>query len=154
MLGEALKLSINAENITQTQTDFYFPKGSWCRLSGNTSNETCFNATNGMNKTYPSDLSDYQLHLREGFIVPMQDTTTIKFNTTKDLQAHPVDFHVHGSLSASGDGTWTAQGRYINDDGVNLDLNGTVNSYTLLSQYDGKDTITVRVGMDQKATKF
>ena len=37
---------------------------------------------------------------------------------------------------------------------MNLDLNGTVNSYTLLSQYDGKDTITVRVGMDQKATKF
>jgi len=71
MLGQALKLSINGENLTLAQTDFYFPKGVWCRLSGSPQIDNCFNSTNGTTRTYPSGLSDYQVHLREGFIVPM-----------------------------------------------------------------------------------
>jgi alpha-glucosidase (family GH31 glycosyl hydrolase) len=77
MLGSALKLSINsgslaAQDITM---DFYFPQGTWCRLLGNTKGENCFTVgEQGMNKNYPSDLTDYQLHLREGYTVPLQDT--------------------------------------------------------------------------------
>jgi hypothetical protein len=52
------------------------------------------------------------------------------------------------------DGKWSAQGRYINDDGVNLDLDGTVNAYNLNGYYDGNDTISVRIAMDKQATKF
>lgn len=70
MIGSALKLSINPESLTQKTSTFYFPAGLWCRLKGNTNGENCF-TSKGQNKTYPSDLSDYQLHLREGFIVPM-----------------------------------------------------------------------------------
>jgi len=32
MIGKALKTSINAVNLTQNTTDFYFPKGTWCSL--------------------------------------------------------------------------------------------------------------------------
>ena len=73
-----------------------------------------------MIKNYPSGLTDYQLHLREGYIVPMQDTTTKNFNTSVDLQSWPIDLHVSGSQSEESDGTWFSQGRYINDDGVTL----------------------------------
>ena len=42
MLGSALKVSINSGNLTQASTDFYFPAGWWCKLSGNTNSENCF----------------------------------------------------------------------------------------------------------------
>lgn len=32
MIGQALKTSVNAVNLTQEETDFYFPKGTWCSL--------------------------------------------------------------------------------------------------------------------------
>ena len=152
MLGSALKLSINSDNTTRNYTDFYFPEGLWCRLSGNTSGENCFQApAKGIVKNYTSGLADYQLHLREGYIVPMQNTSTKKFSTTKDLQGWPVEFHILGNPDVSG--VWSAEGRYVNDDGLNLDLNGTVNSYDLLAYYDGISAITVKFTMDETATK-
>ncbi len=84
MLGSALKLSINSWALDVNTYQFYFPKGTWCRINGNTNGENCF-YTAGEYKTYPSGLSDFQLHLREGYIVPMQDTTVKKFSTSKDL---------------------------------------------------------------------
>lgn len=138
MLGSALKLSMNAESLTQKTTDFYFPAGTWCRLLGNTLGENCF-VSKGQTKTYPSDLTDYQLHLREGYIVPMQDTTKLQFNTTQDLQSYPVDFHLLGSVTPGN--KWIASGTYVNDDGVSLDLAGNVNQYTILASYDGISSI-------------
>jgi len=86
MLGSALKLSINSGNLTEPTTSYYFPAGWWCRLSGNTGGENCFvSPVGGFNKTYPSGLTDYQLHLREGYIIPMQDATSMTFNTSVDL---------------------------------------------------------------------
>ena len=32
MIGPALKTSVNAKNLTQENTDFYFPAGTWCSL--------------------------------------------------------------------------------------------------------------------------
>ena len=112
MLGSALKVSINSEVLDlQKTTDYYFPQGVWCKISGNIGSDTpCFNTT-GMTKTYPSDLTDYQLHLRDGFIVPMKETSMKQFNTTKDRQQWPVDFHVLGSESEAGSKKWSAQGR-------------------------------------------
>lgn len=82
----------------------------------------------------------------------MQDTSAKKFSTTQDLQNWPVDFNILGSLASSGDGKWTASGRYINDDGVSIDLAGNVNAYTLYASYDGISSIQVLIGMEQSAT--
>jgi alpha-glucosidase (family GH31 glycosyl hydrolase) len=72
MLGSALKLSINSKDISAPTTNYYFPQGLWCPLMGNTKNEGCFIApANGVSLNYPSGLTDYQLHLREGYIVPL-----------------------------------------------------------------------------------
>lgn len=72
MIGSALKVSINSYDLNRTFTPFYFPAGTWCLISGvaNTT-ENCFNSTQGVTHILPSNLSDYQLHLREGYIVPM-----------------------------------------------------------------------------------
>lgn len=108
-----------------------------------------------MTKNYPSDLTDYQLHLREGYTVPLQDTFTQSakaFNTTKDLQNQYVDFHALGSVTDIQSGKWVSQGRYINDDGLSLNISGNYNSYILHSSFDGVDTLTVSFGMDAQAT--
>jgi hypothetical protein len=80
----------------------------------------------------------------------MQNTSTKKFSTSMDLQGWPVEFNVLGSTI--GDDKWIAAGRYVNDDGLNLNLTGTVNSYTLFASYDGTKSITVLVGMDANTT--
>jgi alpha-glucosidase (family GH31 glycosyl hydrolase) len=149
MLGSALKLSINSGSISEKTTEYYFPAGWWCKLSGNTGNENCFKSpAGGTTKTYASGLTDYQLHLREGYIVPMQDATNKNFTTSVDLQQMPVDLHVAGSPSEEGDGTWFSQGRYVNDDGLSLNIVNNYNSYSFYAQYDGSKQITMRVGMD------
>ena len=84
----------------------------------------------------------------------MQDTTTIKFSTTGDLQKQPVEFNILGSISSNGNNQWTASGRYINDDGLTLDLTNNVNAYTLYTSFDGTSTISFRVGMDLVASNF
>jgi hypothetical protein len=71
---------------------------------------------------------DVYVHLRQGYIVPMQDGTKLgeenKARTTKDLQNHPVDFHLHPSCETD----CTAKGMYLNDDGVVLDIyNNNIN---------------------------
>lgn len=48
---------------------------------------------------------------------------------------------------------WIAQGRYINDDGENLNLVGTVNSYSIYATYDGASEITVLIGNDTYASE-
>jgi alpha-glucosidase (family GH31 glycosyl hydrolase) len=42
MLGSALKLSINSWDLSLSTFKFYFPKGIWCRIAGNTKGENCF----------------------------------------------------------------------------------------------------------------
>lgn len=32
MIGSALKTAVNAVDLTQKTTDFYFPKGTWCSV--------------------------------------------------------------------------------------------------------------------------
>jgi len=131
ILRSALKLSLNASALNETSTSsFYFPKGTWCRIAGNTNGETCF-VSAGEVRQYPSEISDFQLHLREGFIVPMQNTSDGNFSTSVDLQKRPVDFHVLGEPTPGG---WRAQGRYVNEDGVSLV--SKVISYDLIASSD------------------
>lgn len=151
MLGSALKLSIDSGNRSYTEKtmNFYFPQGTWCRLMGNTKGENCFTAgAQGVMKNYPSDLTDYQVHLREGYIVPLQDTMSQQakpFNTSKDLQSQSVDFHILGQVTNNSE--WQSSGRYINDDGLSLNITGNYNSYNIKAAFDGNDNITVNFEM-------
>jgi alpha-glucosidase (family GH31 glycosyl hydrolase) len=71
MLGSALKLSINAASLTTDTTEYYFPSGVWCSVDGSQAIGECFNSTTGVKKNFSSTVTDYQLHIREGYIVPM-----------------------------------------------------------------------------------
>jgi alpha-glucosidase (family GH31 glycosyl hydrolase) len=42
MLGSALKLSINANNLTYVNYDYYFPAGWWCSVDGTQAQGECF----------------------------------------------------------------------------------------------------------------
>jgi alpha-glucosidase (family GH31 glycosyl hydrolase) len=152
MLGSALKLSIDSGNrsFSAKEMRFYFPLGTWCLLMGTSKFDSCFtNSGNvGAYQTFPSDLTDYQVHLREGFIVPLQDTMSKQakpFNTSKDLQSQPVDFHILGKETNYPE--WQSSGRYINDDGLSLNITGNYNSYNIKAAFDGNDNITVNFEM-------
>ncbi len=58
-----------------------------------------------------------------------------------------------GSVIDSQTFKWVSQGRYINDDGLSLNITGNYNSYILHTSYDGNATITVSFGMDAVATQ-
>lgn len=61
----------------------------------------------------------------------MQDGTALgeekNARTTKDLQGHPVDFHLLPGCTTDCDAT----GRYLNDDGEVLNQENNVNIYSL-----------------------
>ena len=126
MLGDSLKLSINPESLTMTDKDYYFPAGRWCAIAG-THLDECFTSF-GQYKSYPAMVDDFQLHIREGKIVPMQNTTDFNFSTTVDLQKQPVELHVLGT--SQDDLSWTASGLYYNDDGLTLDYAPRFNKYS------------------------
>lgn len=134
MLGSAMKLSINSNTLGKNETEFYFPTGTWCNLLKGTGTDTCFFSA-GATKTLSSKAYDAYLHLRQGYIAPMQDGPALadeerkelKVRTTKDLQQNPVDFHLLPECKTDCDAT----GRYLNDDGEVLDLENNVNIYSL-----------------------
>lgn len=161
MLGSAMKLSINSNTLDKNTTDFYFPQGTWCSLLKAFADKTCFSApAGGMTQTWPTKAYDKYLHLRQGFIAPMQDgltlATTNKARTTKDLQQYPVDFHLVPSCTTD----CTAEGRYLNDDGVTLDQTNNVNIYSLsyshsnASETEQPAKLTVTVKQTATASNF
>ena len=121
MIGSALKTAINAVNLTQSTTQFYFPKGTWCSVFAPTIGE-CLYFNQSQKYTLPSRINESYVHLREGYIVPMQDATALGVRTTVDLQKAPVDLHILGSFNVPGVMNWQATGLYVNDDGMTTDL--------------------------------
>ena len=121
MIGSALKTAINAVNLTQSTTQFYFPKGTWCSVFAPTIGE-CLYFNQSQKYTLPSRINESYVHLREGYIVPMQDATALGVRTTVDLQNAPVDLHILGSFNVPGVMNWQATGLYVNDDGMTTDL--------------------------------
>jgi hypothetical protein len=61
---------------------------------------------------------DFYVHLRQGYIVPMQNATLFNVMNVADLQKLPVDFHILGSTDNKLGFAWYAAGVYVNDDGV------------------------------------
>ena len=81
MLGDALKLSVLSNAVEKNETTFYFPAGTWCNIYNIT--DPCFNAAGP--RDYSSKAYAFQLHFREGYIVPLQDARGLGINTTRQL---------------------------------------------------------------------
>ncbi len=77
--------------------------------------------------------------------------------STADLQKQPIDLHIL-PLSDPQTGNWQASGFYINDDGLNVNFVGEINSYqitatgTYIALQPVQETITIGMMMDIKAT--
>lgn len=93
----------------------------------------------------PASLSDYQVHLRSGHIIPMQNATALKVNTTDDLRKHRVDLHIHPENRTTTPAkamVYGASGVYVNDDGVTVaekvlnSSNPTYNLYKILFTFN------------------
>ncbi len=72
MLGEALKLGINSNKLNQNFTSLIFPQGAtWCNLfKSNNESESCI--VGNSNKLIRSSKAyEFDLHLRDGYIVPL-----------------------------------------------------------------------------------
>jgi alpha-glucosidase (family GH31 glycosyl hydrolase) len=133
MLGGALKTSVNAKSLNATMTNFYFPAGTWCSVFAPVGN--CIYNAVSQNVSLPSGLDQSYVHLREGYIVPMQDAVAINAKTTADLLNAPVDFHILGTQSVPGLPNWRAEGMYLNDDGLTTNVTGNVNQYRITVSY-------------------
>ena len=155
MLGPAIKTSVNARSIDAATTDFYFPAGTWCSLFEPVG-ECIYNEI-GQNVTLNSRLNESYAHLREGFIVPLQNAAAYDVSTTVDLQSKPIDLHILGSFAVPGIMSWRAEGTYLNDDGLTTQLQGNVNQYRFTAQYtfsqsSGAEQIYITVGQQMSAT--
>uniref|UniRef100_A0A7S3CS22 Alpha-glucosidase n=1 Tax=Strombidium rassoulzadegani TaxID=1082188 RepID=A0A7S3CS22_9SPIT len=147
MLGAALKLAILSDQLGAETADFYFPAGTWCDVvKGGLGTATCVAYAEGQTVTLAARAYDFHLHLRAGYIVPMQDTSSLDFKTSADLQAKPVDLHMHASCTD----TCTAQGRYLNDDGVTVDLDGKQNIITMA--LTGAPSADIQIAFEQTAS--
>lgn len=131
MLGSGLKLGINSVVLDQNETNFLFPKGTWCDIFNSSKGCTTNEGDSSITLPLPSKAYDFHLHIREGFIIPMQDAETLNVNTTADLQKEPVDFHILSALNSTYEKPYyEASGDYINDDGVST-KGSVTNAYTL-----------------------
>ena len=95
MIGEALKVSFNSEYQSQNWTKFYFPVGVWCDIVHLGLGENTCHESTGQSYTMSTKVYETYLHLRNGYIVPMQDTSA-DFKTSTDLQSQPIDLHILG----------------------------------------------------------
>ena len=94
---------------------------------------SCFNST-GQSLMFDSKAYDAHVHLREGSIVPLQNTTELTFSTTADLQNKPVDFHILGKMTSADSPTnFRASGSYYNDDGEIFNETDNLNSYQIVA---------------------
>jgi alpha-glucosidase (family GH31 glycosyl hydrolase) len=76
MLGKGLKLSINAQTLDKNSTDFYIPTGTWCSVFDSS---PCVVST-GKKVTLQTKAYNKYVHLRDGYIVPMQDGKDLVLN--------------------------------------------------------------------------
>jgi len=105
----------------------------------------------------PTMAYEYYLHLRSGFIVPMQDGSMLAkekgARTTADLQKYPVDFHINPACNAT---FCVADGTYLNDDGVILDITANQNIYEMsyVQDLSAADTFTLTIDHLFNATNY
>lgn len=84
MIGEALKLGINSDKLNQNFTSLIFPQGAtWCNLlySKEELKSCIIGGPDKLNRS--SKAYEFDLHLRDGYIVPLQDSFNVR--STYDL---------------------------------------------------------------------
>ena len=136
MLGSSLKLSVQTMG-NKNATNFVFPAGNVFNASAQ--------CTDGPTKgTLTSRDYQFHVHIRSGAIVPLNlqvldRSLTNKYgvaNTTYDVKnKYPMQIHIHPEPALSFNGTsgfggsCNASGRFINDDGLTLDIDNNQNVY-------------------------
>lgn len=163
MIGSSLKLSIKTsmnKNWDNEKHDFYFPAGKWCDILH--PETECVLSIGDEMRVLPAGLKDYQLHLRDGHIIPFQNASALGISTSEDLQKYPVDFHINPKNMTTTNTTrkYSASGVYVNDDGNSRPHAGTFNKYQLSFTYndivDGKnddETIILRITLKDQASR-
>lgn len=127
MLGRNLKVSHQStETEVVTETDYYFPQGSWCSVVNVSAG--CIDGP--VTTQLPSRIYQSYVHIRDGSIVPLQLGVIGQKQTVRkvhEIQQKPVDLHIHASHSDNG--TCNAAGRLLVDDGEVLEYDGFQNRY-------------------------
>ena len=120
----------------------------------------CFNQTEGAKKTLRTKAYDINLHLREGFIVPMQNISRFAdfypeetYTSTTAIQMLPTSFHL---LPKCNDTFCSASGDFINDDGLSINVTDAQNVYHLeyLQDLASPDSVSITFSMSANATSF
>lgn len=157
MLGPSLKLSIKTsenKNWENEKNDYFFPPGKWCDILH--PQTECIFSTGDQKEFLPAGIADYQLHLRDGHIIPFQNASALNISKSEDLQKYPVDLHINPRNNTRTNRTriYSASGVYVNDNGNTTDQDGTFNRYSISFSYndvvDGKnddETIVLRVSV-------
>ena len=114
MIGDALKVSVQSENIDQNTTKFYMPEGRWCSLYN--ISKTCY-ASSGQNFTLATKAHEYYIDIAEGNVVPYLNASALMINKTYDMEQYGIDLHVNPGAQGSSQG-WTAEGEFVVDDGL------------------------------------
>jgi hypothetical protein len=160
MLGRSLKLSIKTSKNNDWTTEsnaYFFPKGIWCDILHPTT--SCVSVfTESEMQIQPAGIKDYQVHLREGHIVPFQNASQLNISTSEDLQKHPVDLIINPqNMTKSAELIeWRATGVYVNDDGNTVNITENHNHYMISFSYSdvrsagNNDTETIKITVSQK----
>lgn len=146
--GGKAKVSVNALSDANT-TAFYFPEGVWCAVF-NSTRETASCITGPKTEMLDTRAYQYDMHLRDGSIIPMQDAEHLKTNTSKDLQSMPVDFHIHPHCAS--DNTCIAQYTYLNDDGNTTDITARNLYNMVLTSSKSVDSFTLTITHKNKTS--
>jgi len=158
MLGSALKLSVQSAALDTNSTDFYFPAGTWCDVFRNMTTTGCMTITAGQEtKTLSTLAYEFYLHLREGYIVPMQDGVNLNkysnITTTANLQTEPIDLHVLPTCNAT---FCVSSGDYINDNGLDNTLSMNMNQYSIsyVQSIAAPNVLSLAVSQVEAATNY
>lgn len=132
MIGDALKLSVVSNALNVTSAEFYFPKGTWCNLlKDNLESASCIVAETGASTTLAAGPADFHVYMRAGHIIPWQNAAALKAMTTADLQKQPTDFVITPASVGDTGLVHSAAGKFLNDDGVEINLDKKQNVYQL-----------------------
>jgi len=96
MLGPSLKLSIKTSPNTNWDVekhDYFFPQGKWCDVLHPWTE--CVVSNGDEMEVLDAGLKDYQLHLRDGHIIPFQNASHLNISRSEHLQNYPVDLHIN-----------------------------------------------------------